>query len=190
MNFSASMGVALVERSGVHVSSSAATLAQNRRAIAAPVRVGWGRSGGRYACLPQRGPWQARHYYLMIASRTCYRVPMFCLPEPRTMRCAHRQPIETPAATARPVLQAQQWLMIRGAWRASRFSRLTNGCALECGVGFRQLRTCRRTRRGSHGPDRLVRTAHRAIRATPLSEGPQSLASRLIGRREQSTKRL
>ena len=25
------------------------------------------------------------------------------------------------------------------------FSRLTNGCALECGVGFRQLRTCRRT---------------------------------------------
>ena len=28
------------------------------------------------------------------------------------------------------------------------FSRLTNGCALECGVGFRQLRTCRRTRPG------------------------------------------
>ena len=27
-------------------------------------------------------------------------------------------------------------------------SRLTNGCALECGVGFRQLRTCRRTRPG------------------------------------------
>jgi len=31
---------------------------------------------------------------------------------------------------------------------AARFSRLTNGCALECGVGFRQLRTCRRTRPG------------------------------------------
>src|SRR5258705_7739567 len=30
----------------------------------------------------------------------------------------------------------------------ARFSRLTNGCALECGVGFRQLRTCRRTRPG------------------------------------------
>jgi len=26
--------------------------------------------------------------------------------------------------------------------------RLTNGCALECGVGFRQMRTCRRTRSG------------------------------------------
>src|SRR6478609_1938732 len=31
---------------------------------------------------------------------------------------------------------------------AARFSRLTNGCALECGVGFRLLRTCRRTRPG------------------------------------------
>ena len=30
-------------------------------------------------------------------------------------------------------------------WRYARFSRLTNGCALECGVGFRQLRTCCRT---------------------------------------------
>jgi hypothetical protein len=30
----------------------------------------------------------------------------------------------------------------------ARFSRLTNGRALECGVGFRQLRTCRRTRQG------------------------------------------
>src|SRR4029077_7248676 len=28
------------------------------------------------------------------------------------------------------------------------FSRLTNGCVLECGVRFRQLRTCRRTRPG------------------------------------------
>ena len=34
----------------------------------------------------------------------------------------------------------------------ARFSRLTNGCALECGVGFRQLRTCRRTRPGSYVP--------------------------------------
>ena len=30
----------------------------------------------------------------------------------------------------------------------ARFSRLTNGCALECRVSFRQLRTCRRTRPG------------------------------------------
>ena len=30
----------------------------------------------------------------------------------------------------------------------ARFSRLSNGCALECGVGLRQLRTCRRTRPG------------------------------------------
>ena len=37
-----------------------------------------------------------------------------------------------------------------GAILLARFSRLTNGCALECGVGFRQLRTCRRT-----GPGQL-----------------------------------
>src|SRR4029077_4954564 len=30
----------------------------------------------------------------------------------------------------------------------ARVSRLTSGCALECGVGFRQLRTCRRIRPG------------------------------------------
>jgi len=31
---------------------------------------------------------------------------------------------------------------------AAKCGRLTNGCALECGVGFRQLRTCGRTRPG------------------------------------------
>ena len=40
--------------------------------------------------------------------------------------------------------------------------------------------------RGSYVPDRLVRTAHRAIRATPLSEDPRSTASCSIARRDHT----
>ena len=43
----------------------------------------------------------------------------------------------------------------------ARFSRLTNGGALECGVGFRQLRTCRRTRPGRQWANRRHRPFRR-----------------------------
>jgi hypothetical protein len=63
----------------------------------------------------------------------------------RRPRCAGLLP--------RPRRRTRRAMRCAGSGRRSgntkaRFSRLTNGCALECGVGFRQLRTCRRTRPG------------------------------------------
>ena len=57
----------------------------------------------------------------------------------------------------------------RGA--GSQDSRLCNGCAMECGVGFRQLRTCRRVREHVPSPDScsapnesLFRSRSRAVK--------------------------
>ena len=74
-------------------------------------------------------------------------------------------------------------------WLLSKVQSVDQRMRLECGVGFRQLRTCRRTRPGqlcARSPPSVLRTG--LIRATPLSEDPQSAASRLIARHERSTK--
>ena len=46
--------------------------------------------------------------------------------------------------------------------------RLTNGCALECGVGFRQLRTCRRTRPGQLCANNRPHCYWRPVVTTPV----------------------
>ncbi len=50
-----------------------------------------------------------------------------------------------------------------------RFSRLTDGCALECGVGFRQLRTCRRTRPGQLWANRRRTALQKKIPHEPFA---------------------
>jgi hypothetical protein len=70
------------------VSVVAATLALNRRAITAPGDDGaWGAIRGPL-CLPAAigGLGRRSNLYLIIASTTCYYVPMFCLPKPEATR--------------------------------------------------------------------------------------------------------
>ena len=50
---------------------------------------------------------------------------------------------------------------------------MTNGCALECGVGFRQLRTCRRTRPGQREAERL-----RGLEVKRMSAAPRRAQAR------------
>ena len=58
--------------------------------------------------------------------------------------------------------KSARWVLHRVAVQG----RLTNGCALECGVGFRQLRACRRTRPGQPCANRRHHSITSSARAS------------------------